>query len=268
MIEYKNIVLTGGSSGIGKAILQRLAGGRGNRILVACRSAESISGFGPDVIPFSCDLSSQAGVDALFDKISEVFSNVDIFISNAGAPYYERFDYVDWGRISHIFDLNTVSHIYIYSKYLNYLNGRKGHLVYTISAMSEMALPGYALYAASKFAMKGFQEAVRAEGHRNLKLTCVYPVSTNTNFFKVGGNGVKMDKPFPVQEPEQVADAVVKGIERGRKHIYPCRIFKPSKVLMTVVPPVKQAYFASEKIKLKRFEKRAKAAGKQEGSRF
>ena len=263
MIECKSIVLTGGSSGIGKAILQRLAKGNGNRILVACRTADSITGYGPNVIPFSCDLSSKEGVDALFEKINEVFSNVDIFISNAGAPYYEIYDYVDWDRISRIFDLNTISHIYIYSKYLNYLNGRKGHLVYTISAMSEMALPGYALYAASKFAMKGFQEAVRAEGHKNLKLTCVYPVSTNTNFFKVGGNGIKMDKPFPVQEPEQVADAVVSGIETGKKHIYPCKIFRPSKVLMTVVPPVKQAYFAAEQLKLKRFEKRVAAAKKE-----
>lgn len=262
MIENKNIVLTGGSSGIGKAILKRLAEGSGNRILVACRTAAGITGYGPEVIPFSCDLSSKEGVDSLFEKISETFDTVDILISNAGAPYYEKFDYVNWDRIEHIFNLNTVSHIYIYSKYLNWLDGKPGHLVYTISAMGEMAIPGYALYASSKFAMKGFQEAIRHEGHKNLKMTCVYPVSTNTNFFNVGGNGIKMEKPFPVQEPEAVADAVIKGIESGKKNVYPCPVYRPSKVLMTVVPPVKHAYMAAERQRLKRFEKRVEEAKK------
>lgn len=262
MIENSNIVLTGGSSGIGKAILERLAQGKGNRILVACRTASGITGFGSNVIPFGCDLSSKEGVDSLFEKIREVFSNVDILISNAGAPYYEKFDYVNWDRIEHIYRLNTVSHIYIYSKYLEYLNGREGHLVYTISAMGEMALPGYALYASSKFAMKGFQEAIRHEGHKNLKMTCVYPVSTNTNFFNVGGNGIKMEKPFPVQEPEAVADAVIKGIEKGKKSVYPCPVYLPSKTLMTVLPPVKHAYMASERQRLKRFVKRVEEAKK------
>ena len=75
MIECKSIVLTGGSSGIGKAILQRLAKGNGNRILVACRTADSITGYGPNVIPFSCDLSSKEGVDALFEKIKVTKKN-------------------------------------------------------------------------------------------------------------------------------------------------------------------------------------------------
>lgn len=259
MIENKNIVLTGGSSGIGKAILDRLAKGSGNKILVACRSAAGITGYGENVIPFPCDLSSREGVDSLFEKINEVFDTADLFISNAGAPYYEEFNYVNWDRIERIFNLNTVSHIYIYSRYLNYLNGRSGHLVYTISAMGEMALPGYALYASSKFAMKGFQAAVRLEGHENLKLTCVYPVSTNTNFFNVGGNGIKMEKPFPVQEPEAVADAVIKGIEKGKKSVYPCPVYLPSKILMTLVPPVKSIYLSTEKHRLERFKKRAEA---------
>ena len=260
MVENSNIVLTGGSSGIGKAILERLAAGEGNRILVACRSAATISGFGDNVIPFACDLSTEAGVDALFEKIPEVFGSVDILISNAGAPYYEKFGKTEWSRIEHIFNLNTVSHIYIYSKYLEYLNGKEGRLVYTISAMGEMALPGYALYTATKFAMKGFQDAVRHEGKSNIKLTCVYPVSTNTNFFNVGGNGIKMEKPFPVQEPDAVADAVIKGIEKKKTSVYPCKIFRPSKVLMTVVPPVKAAYLATERKRLERFVKRVEEA--------
>ena len=258
MISYKNIVVTGASSGIGKSILGELVEQEGNRIIAAARGADKITGYGDNVIPFSCDLSTKEGVDALFAKAEEVFDKIDIFFCNAGAPYYERYDYEDWNRIQRIFDLNTVSHIYTYSKYLNHLDGREGRLVYTISAMGEMAIPGYALYAATKFAMKGFQQAIRDETPENLQITCIYPVSTKTNFFNVGGGGRKMEPPFPVQAPDKVAKAVVKGVDKDKDHIYPCPVYLPSKILMNAVPPVKKLYIRAQKGKLYRFVERIK----------
>lgn len=261
MITGKKIVVTGASSGIGKEILRLLCEGD-NQIIAVCRNASKIPDCGGKVIPFGCDLSEKEGVDALFEKISETFDKTDLFIANAGAPYYEKYDYENWERVSDIFNLNTVSPIYTFSKYLNHLQGREGRLVYTISAMGEMALPGYALYASTKFAMKGFQQAIRLEAPKNLKLTCVYPVSTDTNFFNVGGNGIKVEKPFPVQSAEAVAKAVVSGIEKGKKNIYPCPVYLPSKVLMTVLPPVRSLYWEIEKGRLGRFLKRADEAKK------
>ena len=259
MISHKNIIVTGASSGIGKSIIDELVQQEGNRILAACRHADRVTGYGENVIPFSCDLSTQAGVDALFARAEELFDKVDIFFCNAGAPYYERFDYEDWERIEGIFRVNTISHIYAYSKYLHHLNGREGRLVYTISAMGEMALPGYALYASTKFAMKGFQQAIRDETPENLQISCVYPVSTKTNFFRVGGGGRKMEPPFPVQAPDKVAKAVVKGVHKLKDHIYPCPVYLPSKYLMNVVPPVKALYVKAQKSKLHRFVQRVEA---------
>ena len=260
MISNKNIIVTGASSGIGRSILDELLAQEGNRIIAAARGAGKLKEiYGERVIPFSCDLSTQEGVDALFRKAEEVFEKVDIFFCNAGAPYYERFDYEDWQRIEAIFRLNTVSHMYIYSKYLHHLNGREGRLVYTISAMGEMALPGYALYAATKFAMKGFQQAIRFETPENLQITCVYPVSTRTNFFKVGGEGRKMEIPFPVQAPDKVAKSVVKGVNKLKDHIYPSPVYLPSKALMNVLPPVRTLYLKAQQGKLHRFVKRIEA---------
>ena len=259
MISHKNIVVTGASSGIGKSIIDELVQQEGNRILAACRRADKVTGYGENVIPFSCDLSTQEGVDALFVKAEELFDKVDIYFCNAGAPYYERFDYEDWARVENIFKVNTIAHIYTYSKYLHHLNGREGRLVYTISAMGEMAIPGYALYAATKFAMKGFQQAIRDEAPKNLQITCVYPVSTKTNFFHVGTGGRDLKPPFPVQAPEDVAKAVVKGVHNLKKHIYPCPVYLPSKYLMNAVPPVKKLYIQSQKGKLRRFVRKLEA---------
>ena len=257
MIQQSNIVITGASSGIGKAILEMLAEPENdNRIVAASRSIGKLQGFGENVVLFPCDLSTQEGVDALFRKATEVFEKIDILICNAGAPYYERYDYEDWDRIERIFSLNTFSCMYSYSKYLNHLNGREGHLVYTISAMGEMALPGYALYAATKFAMKGFQQAIRIESPKNLSITCVYPVSTKTNFFEVGGAGHKVEQPFPVQTAEAVAKATIRGVERRRKQVYPCPVYLPSRFLMNVLPPVRSLYLRSQHRMLLRFLER------------
>ncbi len=263
MIRNQTIVITGASSGIGRSLLEMLsAKENGNRIIAASRGIGKLTGFGENVILFPCDLSTEDGVDALFQKAEETFEKIDILICNAGAPYYERYDYEDWSRIERIFSLNTFSCMYSYSKYLNHLNGREGRLVFTISAMGEMALPGYALYASTKFAMKGFQQAIRIESPDSLKITCVYPVSTKTNFFEVGGAGHKVEQPFPVQTAEAVAKAIVRGVEKGRKQIYPCPVYLPSRFLMNVLPPVRYFYLKSQHRMLLRFLERKKNAEK------
>ncbi|MDC7293879.1 MULTISPECIES: SDR family NAD(P)-dependent oxidoreductase [unclassified Butyrivibrio] len=259
LIRGKNIVITGASSGIGKELLDRLsAAANHNRIFATSRTVEKLTGYGKNVHLFNCDVSTKEGVDAFMEKAQSILGKIDILIANAGAPYYEKFDYVNWDRIQNIFNLNTISPIYTYTKYLEHLKGRPGHMVFTISAMGEMAIPGYTLYAATKFAMKGFQEAVRLEAPKNLKLTAVYPVSTATNFFVVGGDGIDVGQPFPLQKVDIVAERMIDGIAEAKKHIYPCKIFLPSKLLMDVLPPVKSFYWGMEKKRLKRFlEKKA-----------
>lgn len=259
MITNKKIVITGAASGIGKATLDLLKDMPGNQILAADLNAERLEGYAENVIPFRCDLSNQEGVDALFEKTGEVFGKADIFYANAGFPYYEKFDYVDWGRIERIFGVNTLSPIYSYAKYAASLDGAEGQFACTISAMGEMAIPGYALYTGTKFAMNGFTQALRLEKPGNIKLCCIYPVSTNTNFFNVGGNGTKVEKPFPVQSPETVAKKVVRALEKGKKKVYPCTLFPISKVLMAILPPVRSMYWNTEKKRLGRFLERKKA---------
>ena len=79
MITGKRIVLTGASSGIGYEVLKLLAKGPGNRILAVARHVDNLEGFAPNVIPFSCDVSSAEGVERIFDKAEELFGKIDIF---------------------------------------------------------------------------------------------------------------------------------------------------------------------------------------------
>ncbi len=258
MITNKNIVLTGASSGIGFEVLKLLVKGEGNVILApALDSVEKLTGFAENVIPMDVDTGSAEGVDSIFEKADEVFGGkkIDIFYANAGFPYYEPYDYVNWDRIKRIFDVNTISPIYTYAKYQEHLDGRDGVMAMTISAIGQMAMPGYALYSASKFGLQGFQEGVRVEKPKNIQLTCLYPVATDTNFFRVAADGKSFEKPFPVQQPDVVARKMVAGIEKGKKFVSPSFLFGLSKVLMGVCPPIKTVYWKLENEKLNRYKK-------------
>ena len=260
MITSSNIVLTGASSGIGLETLKILAKGEGNKILAVSRTAEKVlSDFSDNVVPMSIDVGSAEAIDRIFEKAGEVFSGekIDIFYANAGFPYYEEYNYTDWDRVKVMFDTNTLSPIYTYTKYLEHLDGRNGILAYTVSAIGQMAMPGFAVYSSTKFALHGFQQAIRLEMPKNLQLTCLYPVATDTNFFKAA-NKIEFEKPFPVQQPDVVARKMVKGIEKGKKTVSPCALFALSKVMMGVCPPVRTFYWYLEKRKLERFKEKLK----------
>lgn len=268
MIKNSNIVLTGASSGIGFEMLKMLAEpGLGNTILTASRTAEEkLSDYADNVIPFNADTGDKDCIDAIFAKAEELFDKIDIFIANAGFPYYEEFNYVNYDKIDKIFRVNVFGPIYSYQKYLEHLNGRDGKIAITASAMGTMAMPGYVLYTATKFALNGFQEALYLEIPKNVKLTTIYPVATNTNFFNVGNSTFAL-KPFPVQDPVTVAKASLKGIEKGKQKVSPSKLFDVSKVLTFVCPPIKKMYWWEEKLKFKMFIKESKKANPKQSKK-
>ena len=255
MIKNKTIVLTGADSGIGLEVLKLLAAEMTNKILAVdlnCRNMDKIS---DNVIPYQCDVSTKEGVDSIFEKAIADLGSIDLFYANAGYPYYEIIDYVDWDRTKRMFETNVFSPIYTYEKYKAYLGGKEGHLAITVSAIGKMAMPGFTTYSASKFAMEGFQQGIRFELPKNMKLTCLYPIATDTNFF-AAANEVEFERPFPVQSPKVVAKKMVKALEKAKKSVNPSFLFTLSGVLFTVLPPVKSVYLALEKGKLRRFAKK------------
>ena len=264
-ISNKKIVLTGAASGIGLEVLKLLADPKyGNTILAVDLNASDLDGFAPNVIPLKADITVKEQIDLIFEKAESMFKKIDIYYNNAGGPFYERYDYVDWERTRYLYDLNTIAPVYMYAKYLNHLNGRDGHLCYTISCISHVALPGYAHYVASKFGLRGFQQAIRLEKPKNMKLTCLYPVGTATRFFAADKSRAKIEheRCWPIQNPAKVAKKMVKGMAKGSKNIYPvfwC-VFYP---FFVVLPFTKRFYWWEEGRKFKRYIANAEAANKK-----
>ncbi|MCQ2409613.1 MAG: SDR family NAD(P)-dependent oxidoreductase [Clostridia bacterium] len=262
MIDNKKIVLTGANSGIGLETLKLLMQGN-NKILAVDLKTDVLDTLDNNkVIPFVCDVSKKENIDAIFDKATEVMGDIDIFFANAGFPYFEKMDYVNWDRMDLIFKVNTYSPIYTYMKFVEYKNGKAGQIAITISAMGKMGMPGYALYSGTKFALQGWQESLRLEMPSNISLTTVYPVATDTGFFKKGteGNGtVNLKKPFPVQKPTVVARKIYKGLDKKKKYVNPCPAFGLSRILFGLCPPLKKFYWHMENKKFQDYLKQKEA---------
>ena len=253
-IEGMNIIITGANSGIGYHMMMKLLS-KGNRIMAVDKNTDVLCNV-DGIIPFECDVSSKDGVDSIFDEASKHFDKIDLFVANAGLPYYESMDYVDWDRIDRIFRTNVHSPIYSYQSYVQHLNGRDGIFAITDSAMGLMGMPGFTLYTSTKFAVNGFQDAIRLEKGDNIQLTVLYPVATDTGFFKAASES-DFERPFPVQTPEHVASSMICGIEKGKKRVFPCRLFSVAMFLFKIFPPIKWLYLSSEKRKFERFRNRS-----------
>lgn len=157
-LNKKRIILTGGATGIGKALLNLLLS-YDVQIVVGDLYPEKIQAVPDRLFPLKCDVSRQVNVDFLFQIAEKEMGGVDIFIANAGFAYYEKIEKEDWDHIKKIYHTNLISPIYAIEKMKALNRGRAYCVVVIASAMSKLPLPGYALYASTKAALDSFAYA-------------------------------------------------------------------------------------------------------------
>jgi short-subunit dehydrogenase len=232
-IDGKTIIQTGASSGIGLALLRKLAK-FDCRIIAAARTIDKVDLDHANVIRYPCDVSTADNLDKLFEFALEEFKSVDIFIANAGFAYYEEIERPDWEHIEKIYKTNVFSSCYAAQK-MKALNGDRAYrVVITASAMSFWSMPGYALYASTKAALHGFATAYRFELGKNQKLQLVYPIATRTNFFSEAGPDTPV--PWPSQSAERVADAILDGIATDKNAIFPSKLYLALRIANGYLP--------------------------------
>lgn len=251
-LNGKCIILTGTASGIGRSLLEQLLL-YDLKVLAVDKEEQPWISNNPKVIPYKCDISKKKNMDQLFEFAVNELGVIDIFIGNAGFAYYEKITMEDWDRIEKIFCTNVFSSIYAAEKMLRLNRDRKYMIAFTASTMVEFPIPGYALYTATKCALDGFVKAYRHEMGNNGKLLMVYPISTKTQFFKTAGNTRPIE--WPMQSPEQVAKAIIRGIQKKKSCIYPSKIYSWGRILSTAIPLISKLYMKKESIELENWHK-------------
>jgi dehydrogenase/reductase SDR family protein 7B len=172
--ESRSVIITGASSGIGRACAIHFAG-KGWKVVIAGRNAEKLHETAqqirmknPEVscLEVLADVESETSCKELIQKTVEAFGRIDVLINNAGISMRGLFNDTGLDVIRKLMNTNFWGAVYCTKYALPYLLTTKGSVVGVSSIAGKKGLPGRTGYSASKFALEGFLETLRTE---NLK---------------------------------------------------------------------------------------------------
>jgi NADP-dependent 3-hydroxy acid dehydrogenase YdfG len=211
-------VVTGASSGIGKATALALAK-RGAKVVLAARRVERLEALaarihdaGGTALALACDVGDPEQLAALPAVVNEAFGPTDILVNNAGIPGGGDFTDLSYEQIEWLVRVNVLGVMYGTRAFLpGMIRRRQGHVVNVASLAGRYAVPGAAVYTATKHAVVAFSEALdyKTEDH-GVHVTSVNPGLVSTEGFPQ----TDID-PRIVMKPERVAEAIVRVIREG-----------------------------------------------------
>lgn len=217
----KVVAITGGARGIGRATAAALLR-KGAKIAIGDLDLElterTAGELGPGVVALRLDVTDRASFEAFLDAAEQRLGPLDVLINNAGimhvGPFAEESDAIAVRQI----DINL--HGVITGSKLalaRFLPRRTGHLVNVASTAGKSGIPGGATYSATKHAVVGLTEAIRAEVRGSgIQTSIVMPVPVNTQL----ASGLHKGRGVGLVEPEDVANEIVSALERPRQDVF------------------------------------------------
>lgn len=221
------VLLTGASSGIGRELAVQLVA-QGASVFALARRRERLEQLASDIsnperlAVYPADVTSPADRAKSLAECVQRFGGLDCLINNAGSGAIGPFTASGPDRLRQVMEVNFFAPVELTRLALPLLRqGNKPIIVNVSSVLGHRAVPQKSEYCASKFALHGFSDALRAElvGDK-IDLLLVSPSTTQTEFFdKVAGDTKKPHGRFGAKSPAYVARATIRGIKAGRHEI-------------------------------------------------
>jgi short-subunit dehydrogenase len=216
-LHARRVLLTGATGGLGQAIARALAA-RGASLILTGRRADVLEPLAAETAgrALAADLSDPAAISPLLAEAGDV----DILVANAAVPASGPVLEYTPEQIDRALMVNLRAPLLLARTLAETMVARgEGHLVFVSSLSGKAAAPGSALYSATKFGIRGFALGLREDLHGSgVGVTTVFP-----GFIRGAGmfaeSGAKLPAFAGTRTPEDVAAAVVRGIERGRVEI-------------------------------------------------
>ncbi len=234
-MQGKVIIITGGSSGIGKA-LARTFGGQGATIIITGRkeaalqqSVEELKADGITVSYFQADVSLEEDNRKMADHALRQFGKIDILINNAGISMRALFEEVDLEVIKKVMDINFYGALYATKYCLPSIIENKGSVIGISSIAGYRGLPGRVGYSASKFALQGFLEALRTEMFKKgVHVLTACPGFTASNIRK---GSLTKDGTAQGESPRNEGNMM--SAEECARHIYRATVKRKKNLVLT-----------------------------------
>jgi NAD(P)-dependent dehydrogenase (short-subunit alcohol dehydrogenase family) len=226
------VVITGATSGIGRAIARRFAED-GSRIGLIARGRDGLDGARKDIeaaggeaIVFPTDLAEWDAVDSAATAVEEAFGPIDVWVNNAMATVFAPFKEVDPDEFKRATEVTYFGTVWGTKAALDRMLPRdRGTIVLVGSALAYRGIPLQAAYCGAKHGVKGFFESVRTElraDDSKVHLSMVQLPGVNTPQFEHGRSKMpKVPQPMPpYYQPEVAADAVHWAAHHRRRELY------------------------------------------------
>jgi 3-oxoacyl-[acyl-carrier protein] reductase len=221
-LENARILLTGGSSGLGKAMAQALAS-RGAKVLITGRDAEKVARVAEETgcWGLASDVSSEDAILALFEAVDTAWGGLDVLINNAGIGFFHPMDEVEEAHFEAIFKTNVYGAALAGREAARRMKTQSsGHIINVGSTAGSRGFKNGTVYAASKFALKGMTQCWMHELRpHNIRVTLLSPSGVPTAFNVED----RSEKPLKdgLLTPKELADAVVSVLEMDDRGFIP-----------------------------------------------
>lgn len=218
------LIVTGASSGIGRELARALQDAGASLLITARRRerleelAAELSARGPVPEFVAGDLTCNQTREEIFRRVSDRWGAVDGLVNNAGVGGVGPFALASSERLRQIIETNFIAPVEFIRQGLPWLRRGNTPIIVNIgSVLGHCAIPYKSEYCASKFAMHGFSDALRAElASEHIDVLLVSPSTTDSEFFEKELDATKSPaRPFGKMSPATVARHVCRGIERG-----------------------------------------------------
>jgi short-subunit dehydrogenase len=227
-MQGKVVVITGGSDGIGKALVE-LYLNKGARVATCARNYQKLyqlqtSNTGKPLFIHATDVSKETDCKGFIDAVIKEFGTIDILINNAGVSMRALVQDVDFDTIRRVMDINFWGTVYCTKFALDHIIKNKGTIVGVSSIAGYRGLPGRSGYSASKYAVNGWLEALRTElleSGTNVMWVCPGFTSSNIRNAALNSKGESQGE-SPMDEgammsSEECAGHIANAIEKRKR---------------------------------------------------
>lgn len=250
MIDFskKVVVITGGSSGMGRAFAKELVS-RNAQVIILARNKEKLQKVVADlkttpksIIGMVCDVAEYDMVKKAIAEVVSLYGRVDMVLNAAGVGMYKPVQETSMKEFHDVMNINYFGTVNVVKEVLPIMLKQKSGIIVNISSVAgKGAFPWITAYAGSKFAVAGFTEGLYYDvNDQGIKVLLICPGAVNTNFFNTPSF-----KNFPHEtrhknmiEPEEVVRVTLKELEKKSFETFIPKFWKIKYIARIIIPGI------------------------------